>query len=287
MSQVNDTVYSHFSGAPITYLFGPGDYLTGTNSYDDMAKLQYFNEGTGLPSQGYLTSVLIYIPYVSNSSGNFNFIIWNGDSTSITDTLKIVNIEITEVYANLDQVRSIDGAMQQGDTALYNYVVDLDIPIPAQSELWMGVGLPTSLGDSVAIASTMMGNSGYSGNYCAEIWSDGTFSTMPDAWGASVDIALAIFPVYTSSLASTENSENLNGYNLFPTESSDWINLTISDASITSGVIYSPIGQKVDELNLNSGFNSFDIAKLNKGIYFLILKDVHGRVLSTERIVRK
>jgi hypothetical protein len=172
-------------------------------------------------------------------------------------------------------VLSNPGLTFQGSPAgvnLYNVAVNFASPItiPTSKEFWIGVVLPSTNGDTLAlISNTDLDFNGAGATHTGEFWSDNTFYTFGDTDNWGLDIALAIFPI-VNFVAGVD--ENILSASVYPNPASDVLNIETEEA-IQNVTITSIDGKVV--ANATSG--SIDVSVLNAGVYVYNVTTVTGK----------
>jgi hypothetical protein len=259
-SQVLDTLSEFFTGTATLYDASGGGYLSGNNSYDDLAKIQRFNDSTGVTGPGDITGALLFIPVKTGSAGTFKVSVWSFNSVSTIGTvLGSKTISISSVDTTSAGVKVCEG------TKFYNLKVVFDTPIaiPASKDFLIGVELPTVAGDTIALATNTDGDFLLAETHTFEVWSDNTFIDYVSSW--PIEIAHAIYP--TVSFYTVGINEKAIEASVYPNPTADVLNIKV-EGIISSVSIKSLDGKLISNQVANTSSVSIDVAGLTKGVYF-------------------
>jgi hypothetical protein len=271
-----DTLTSHFIGNPTVYVpdqVNPQDsgYVSGTNAYGDLAKMQLFDATYGVTSGGTITAVLLGLPIKVDNGGSFQVAIWGdnaGQPANPLTPLATVNVTLASVDTAVTSFNVATGSV------FYNFVATFStaVTIPAGNKFWAGIVLPTGTNELALYSSNLTTNPFADAiTHTGEFWVDGSFQTFGDVdnWGA--DIALAIFPV-VDLVASVE--ENVIEASVYPNPANDVLNIKVGNEEIATVSIVSMDG-KVVATSTNGTVN---IADITAGMYMYQVTTVAGKL---------
>ena len=150
-----------------------------------------------------------------------------------------------------------------------------------------GLGLhsiPSNLGSEdfgTALSSDIHGNYLVGGRFSSKLFVGG--DTLQNT-GPQADFFVAKFCNDTCQVLSTDSFESNNTLKAYPNQSSGMV--TINLQSESTFLLFSSLGVKVLEGNLEVDNATLDISSLASGLYFMSLTDVQGKK-STIKIIRK
>lgn len=268
-----DTISGHMSGTPTLYLSGGTGYVTGNNDYGDIGKYQRFDASHGLVATGTMNEVLLWVPVKDDNGGSFevriiDFTGGTAGSVLATETVTLASVDT-----------SLAGYSPLGTSLAYNVSVPLTTPISvtSASDILVGVALPTTAGDTMALVSNTDGDFADAGTHTWEQWNDNSWISINDGTNNSwqLDIALAVFPVVDFVAGLTEEEMNFNAY---PNPAADVLNFT-SDVDVATVSVISMDGKIVStqEFGVNAG--SINVADLTTGSYIYEVVATDGSVI--------
>lgn len=261
-----DTLSEFFTGTPTMYGAQGGGYVTGNNSYEDIAKGMRYNSANGLSSGGTLTNVLAWIPVTINTSG------------TATCTAKIYAFSSTtalgaQLGSQTLSLSSIDTtlagfALAGGKPFNANFVFSTPVTVP--NDILVMIELPTTAGDTIAIVSNTSGDWANAATHTFEIWSDNSLNNFATAWQGGVNVAMAIYPVVNMT-ASIE--ENVIEASVYPNPANDVLNIKI-DGTIESVVVTTLDGKVV----ASTTSNAVNVNELASGMYIYTVTTTEGKI---------
>ncbi len=241
-----------------------GGFVTGTNSYGDLAKAQYFTySGTGTQ----ITGAFVYL-VIKDDNGDgmsIDFKAWNplNDSTP--------GAEISAGTLTLGAMPTLPK-----DTFVW---VDMTPSGNVSGNFILGMIIPTTTNDTVGIVSNYNGGA-QAPEVGLEQWSNGTWYTIPGAW-QGLSIALAIFPVVCDQQTG-DDAATLNNVVVYPTLTTGKVLFGGLKAATVS--VYDVTGNKVTSFsNVSSRIN---LSNLNNGVYILRIEE-NGKVLNRKVVLQK
>ncbi len=172
-----DTLNYPLPGTYTLYTDGGGGYVTGNNSYGDMAKADKFDILTNCELDG----ILFDFAVATGGSSTIEFAVWGDDGVNNAPGTKLGSTTLP-----------ISTIINQVTNQQMTYV-QFDPPIELTSSFYAGVVLPTTAGDTLALWSNTDGDTNPGSAW--EQWTDGTWSPISsnDSWG--LNISQAIFPI--------------------------------------------------------------------------------------------
>lgn len=262
-----DTLNYPLAGTPTIYASSGGGYVSGNNDYGDLAKANYFSQPSGYDeiSSAYFW---FYTATNSGSTQNVNFKIWADNSGTVGNVLANKYVALSDIVSDVSS----------------NYIthVIFDTPVAITGPFYVGVELPQSAGDTLALVSNTDGDTNPGTAW--EQWSDNSWYpfSSSSAWG--MNLALAIFPVVCpsgtgNSILTTETNDYLgifpnpnNGHFDVTYISNNVEEFTLNLISIDGRIIYSEKITKTSPLFRKD----FDFRKYPKGIYSLQIISNNG-----------
>jgi PKD repeat protein len=177
----------HFGWTPTLYTVSSpgGGYVAGVNSYDDLAKAEYFSNATTGAYQ-YLVGTYIWFGkmYSANSSKTVDINVWDGTGGTPGAILATKTMTIAELQAG-------------GSIPFIEF--DNAVPIPASGEIFVGIdisNLSYSANDSLAIVTNASGESQI--NTAWEKWSDNTWHAYSETNSWNISLSHYIMPWLTN-----------------------------------------------------------------------------------------
>ena len=158
------------------YLAQAGGYVSGNNYYGDLAKANFYNS---FDNQKKITSVILWFGVaVGNNNTNIPVCVWKNDGSNGAPGT-IISCVNTTIGTIKNDVQS------QSPT-----VVSFSTPVTVSTPFYVGIKLPTTTGDTVALYAVDVQL-----NMAWEQWSDQVWYPYDhqDSWGISQK--LAIYPI--------------------------------------------------------------------------------------------
>ena len=269
-----DTLTEFFTGTPTIYGTGDG-YLAGNNQYGDLAKMQLFDATYGAPASGTVDAVLLWAPVKSDAGGSFDVVIYDNTAGEPGAVLGSTTINLADV----DTTIATGYAVAEG-AVLYNVTATFSTPvaIPASGSFWAGVVLPTTAaaGDTLGLVTNTAGDFAAGATHTGEFWDDGSFHTFGDPANWDLNIALAIFPVVTSTSASL--SVNTISSNAFPNPAADVLNISVAEPMASIRVIGMD-GRVVLDSSVTGTQTTVDVSSLVSGVYYYTIATENGDIV--------
>jgi hypothetical protein len=267
-----DTLTEFFTGTPTIYGAQGGGYVSGSNSYEDIAKGMRFNNANGLANGGSISNVLLWAPIKSDNGGSFIVKIHEfATATTLGPVLGSVTIPLSSV----DTALATGYAMAGGLPYNVNATFSTPVTIPASKDVLVMVYLPTTAGDTIALVSNTSGDWANAATHTFEIWSDNSLNDFATAWQGGVNVALAIFPVVNFVLGVDENAITASVY---PNPANDVLNINLS-ANATSVSIIGMDGKVISTEAINANTAAVNVSNLVAGVYFYEIVAENGTVV--------
>jgi PKD repeat protein len=250
-----DTLNHPLNGSPALYESPAGHYATGTNEYRDKAKAQYFDTFTPY----YRIVGGIYTFGAATGTGNVTCHVWDNSGVSG----KPGQVMVTQSLPMSTIINDV--------TNLNNTYVMFDNPAVALGPFYMGVTIPNTLGDTLAVVSN---STGQGGNPCNawEQWQNDAWYNFSVAWSGNLNVRLAIHPIICLSADIEEN----DAYNvsIYPNPATtyltiDFINHTPRQLQV---LLFNSLGEVVKQINgadFNSNRADISLGGLASGIYYV------------------
>jgi hypothetical protein len=267
-----DTLTSHFVGNPSLYYAAStpdSGYVSGTNKFGDLAKMQLFDAAYGVTGAGTITKVALGIPVKTDGGGSFQVAIWDdnaGVPANLVAPIAVVNVTLASVDTSSAAYSIVDG------TRFYNHIATFASPvtIPANQKFWAGIILPTTAGNSVALFSNNATTNPFaaSSTHTGEVWDNGTFHSLSAAWGAN--LTLGIYPIVDLTLSV---NENVISASVYPNPATSELNIKTTE-EIASVVITTTDGKTVATGNTAT----INVSSLNAGMYIYQVTTISGKI---------
>jgi len=263
-----DTMHYPLPGTLTIYGEQNGGYVSGNNSYGDLAKADYF---TGATNGWKISDVYIYFGIATGSSSQVPVKIWNDNGTgnSPSTVLGTVNVALSSIVSDVQA---------QAPT-----LVHFNTPVTIDGSFFVGVVLPTVAGDTVAIVTNTDGDTNPGTAW--EQWSDNVWYEYSNlnSWGLNVQHA--IWPIVCNP-TNIETSAANSHVSIFPNPANDKLNMYFGNYNGEVQIdIYDLLGKQVYShvMNVNAlSSNTVDISKLKAGMY--IIQGKFGEKLFNERL---
>lgn len=252
--------YANASGATI-YGVTNGGYVSGTNDYGDLAKVQQFAS----PGSGYeVSGLLAWIATKEDNGSSITANLYDLDGPGTNSGGAVNNAPGTVLASTAKAVAQID---------TMGFYTRFDFQNPVQISSGYAIGLDfsgmTANADQVSIVSNIQGDAG-GAELAWEKWSTGAWYTMASAWTSSGDIDLALFPILCQSGPVGIEEQNEASFQLYPNPNNGnfvVVNPNMIDGNLT---VYDALGQVVSS-QATKGQSAISMNLQNKqaGIYFV------------------
>ncbi len=179
-----DTLNYPLSGQYSIYFTDAG-YVAGNNEYGDLAKANYFDNSMDL----YITGILMEFAWATGSGTDIEIAIWDNTGTANSPGTKLT-------YQMIPLNDIVDDVANEAMT-----YIPLDIPLEITSSFYVGVILPQSAGDTLALWTNTDGDTDPATAW--ELWNTNEWYAYdnPDSW--DLKISHAIFPIVTDEVTLT------------------------------------------------------------------------------------
>ncbi len=283
-----DTLTSFFTGS--LHLYGldqvaPRDsgFVMGNNAFGDLAKMQRFDNTHGVISGGTITGALLAVPYKRSAGGSFQVAIWD-DVSGVPSTTPLATKNVT--LAAVDTNHSV--FHQIGSAGVYNLSVQFTTPvnIPTLHNFWVGVILPSTSGDSIAILHNANNDFADALTNTGELRYDMSFHSVAETqqgWG--LNAAMCIFPIVHFVGAGVEEM-NSTSISMYPNPASDIINFDFNNTAVSHIEIIALDGKQVYKQLVDNTKASVNISNWYNGIYIYKVVTQNGAVF-TDKFVKK
>jgi hypothetical protein len=282
LTSTNITVYTAGSDTTTPGCSPEAGYVFGSNCYGDMEKAQYF----AATSYSSVTQPSIVAAQVimfgmggmgttGAASQTVGVNIYNGTSnTSAPSTL--LGTAVTTM-SNL--------IAAQGTNPFFAYTFTFATAPNPTGGFYASLTLPTTAGDTAVVA-----NETTTINNAWEKWSDNTWHSIPNAWGSSLKVNLAIFPIIMgnqSTVGITKSALN-NNISIQPNPSNGLVNVNVAlaQAENISMTVTNALGQQVLANKYDNVLNqslSLDLTNQPNGVYFVTVSN--GKDKMVQRLV--
>jgi hypothetical protein len=250
---------------------GADGFVSGNNTYGDLASVQLFNSATGVTGAGTVSKAYVWIPIKNDAGGSINVNVYANNAGAVgavlgTQTVTIASIDTTQ--AGLGVI--LDGAAVTG---LYNVEVTFATPVafPAGG-FWLGYTFGTGA-NVIAGGTTTI-------NAAAYTLAD-THSGVLDATGAfdnygqyDVDVAHAVFPevTFTANLSTEAIAAKV-----YPNPAADVLNISVAEPMASIELV--GVDGRVVLSTAASGFDTtLDVSALRPGVYYYTITTEKGNV---------
>lgn len=172
-----DTLNYPLEGTYSVYTSDGGGYVSGNNSYGDLAKANKFV----IPQACVLTGILFDFYKATGGPEDIEIAVWdnNGDNNSPGDIIASTSVPLSTIQNDINNEQST--------------FVSFDEPITITTTFYAGMILPTSVGDTLVVWSNTDGDT--NPGIAWEQWSDNSWYAMFQSSTWLLNLSLAIFPI--------------------------------------------------------------------------------------------
>lgn len=172
-----DTLNYPLEGTYSVYTSDGGGYVTGNNSYGDLAKANKFV----IPQACVLTGILFDFYKATGGPEDIEIAVWdnNGENNSPGDIIASTTVPLSFIQNDINNEQST--------------FVSFVEPITITTTFYAGMILPTSAGDTLVIWSNTDGDT--NPGIAWEQWSDNSWYAMFQSSTWLLNLSLAIFPI--------------------------------------------------------------------------------------------
>lgn len=252
------------------YLDPDGGYVSGQNSFGDMAMAEQY---TGIGGPGSISTVIMLFGSASatNATDTFTINIWDGTSGTPGNILASTNY----TYQNAAD-----------DVAAQNFsIINFAGPANIPGDFFAGIAIDYSfLGDTVALTTSQ--DLSVTPATAWSQFSDGTWLPFsdPDSWGLTV--AHVVLPLVCGT-SGIKNVDFDSKFAVYPTVASEKINLVIAPVSESVLLNVTDLsGTSIVNKTVNTAsqhLHSLDISGLASGTYFIRMQS--GSSVSTKKFI--
>ncbi len=250
-----DTLGYPLQGTEVLYKTNAGGYAAGNNGYRDKAKAEYFSS---------------YAPFVqingglfkfgsTSGSGNVTFAIWdNSGANGAPGNSPIASL-----------TKSISTLASDVNTNSYTYV-NFDPPVTITGPFYMGIILPNTSGDTVALYSNIAGQATPCNAW--EMQADDQWVNFTTSWDNYLNIRMAIFPRVCELGANINNYQNNSEILIYPNPTKGNITVLLPEYTDNSFIkIYNMLGEAIlfKQINENENSLEIDLSSHQSGMYFI------------------
>ncbi len=165
------------------YTLGANGYLSGNNSYGDLAKAEFYTNTQSINVNG---AFFLFGRGVVNGAGSITANVW--DASGAGGTPGAVPVATSAAVNISTIIQAVNNNFQ------YIYI-PFTTPPTITGNFYVGFTLPTGTGDSVAIFTTSVNSPSVGQGW--EQWSDGTWHNYNDAWDQVIpgfEVSNIIYP---------------------------------------------------------------------------------------------
>ena len=234
---------------------GGSGYVSGTNSYGDLAKVNFFDH-SGI---GYVTKLGFNACAAQGTTSSIRLVVYSVSGGEPGTLLGYKTISMASVTGAFSEV---------GDYFEYTF----DSPIQVNGDFFAGVELPGG-SDIFALMTNTDGDSNPGTAW--EQWSDGSWSDYVAGWDLNVDNA--IYPEVCSSVGIGDLLQ-MDYVHAYPNPAKSVVTLTsdylIKDAKLK---IYNTLGVLVEEIKATDFYSmEIDMCNYTDGLYVFYLETEDG-----------
>ncbi|MCC6251005.1 MAG: T9SS type A sorting domain-containing protein [Bacteroidia bacterium] len=243
---------------------GGGGYVSGTNSYGDIAKADVYTAPTNKKIKG-LWVFFGYVYSPGSGSNTVTYKIWNnnGSGGSPNSTLGSGTTTILDIYNNLTASPAKPTYVQFPSMITHN------------GTFYAGVEFNPTNGDSLAIVTNTYNTSTNTG---WEQQGDGTWLPYTDANSWGIQLSHLMYPVLCDQTTTSNSFSNNNSdFQLFPNPANNKLFVGIGQKELYGNIdikVLNSIGQLVhsEKIQANSSTFEIDVNNLQNGLYLLEIK---------------
>jgi len=246
---------------------GGSGYVSGTNSYGDLSKVNFFDYSV----IGFVTNLGFNVAYAQGSSSNIKLVVYDSNGGTPGSLLGSKTISMADISS---------GFADAGDYFEYSF----DTPIQVNGDFFAGVELPTG-SDIFALITNTDGDSNPGTAW--EQWDGGSWYNYNDesAWALNLDHA--IYPEVCTSVG-VNLIPNMEFVNIYPNPTQSVINIKSDELLNEIEIeIYNSLGACVEKRSLKSTNNiSIDMTNYADGLYVIALKSEQGMFREQIQLIR-
>jgi len=268
-----DTLNSPLNGTPALYQTPAGHYATGTNEFRDKAKAQYFENFA--PYYRILGGV--YWFGAATGTSNVTFAVWDNSGTGGKPSAAPIATKSLPMSTIINDVNNLQRT----------YVM-FDNPIQVSTPFYMGVNLPLTPGDTLALVSNSSGQGG-NPNKSWEQWANDEWYNFSVAWSGNLNVKLGIFPIICFS--ASINDKEPQKISIYPNPAQEQLIVDFIDATPHNIelVMYNAMGAVVKTINKQNLENyklQIDLKNFSNGLYHISIRTEKGIINHKFTIVK-
>jgi PKD repeat protein len=269
-TQTCDTLHYPLSGTATLYSTTGGGYVAGNNEYGDLGKADYFD--TYSPYTKIYGAYFWFGHAVASGSENITFNVYNGTSGTPGAVIGSATVPLSTIVSNTNS------SLMTG--------VSFATPVTIPGAFFVGVVLPTTTGDTIALVTNTDGDT--SPGTAWELWSDNTWYAYSDASSWGLNMQNAIFPVVCSGVPGFPEIGTLESILIYPNPANDILNINMvnygkNDVKIE---IYNSMGALVKTMNGNTSVLSINMSDEVSGIYYVTLTTDEGTITRKVSLIK-
>jgi hypothetical protein len=273
-----DTLHYPLPGTAtlFTVLAPESGYVCGNNTYGDLAKADYFEPAE---SGKYLYKGFFEFAYISKQSGqnpNVEFKVWDnsGNSGYPGGILGTATLPLTSIFDDVVASRMT--------------VVNFDPPVLINGPFYLGVVLPTTTGDTLALISTDEGE--VDPGTAFEQWFDGSWHAFSESNSWNLKLTQGIYALYCDVGFGITDDEPVSSLKVYPNPVADILTVEFDAGTRNERLqvtLVNFLGQQEQSFTLAPGTEQFTISMegLSKGIYILNVSGNHVKI--SRKIIKK
>lgn len=244
----NDTLIAY----GISPTGGNWGFVSGTNSYGDKAKAEYF---AAAPPTNYKVTgaaILFTKAYAATANSSVDIKLWNNANNKPNTELASKTIKINTINVN---------------SLTY---INFDNPVNVTGAYYIGVKLSTGTTniDTVVVATNKNGNSNPGTAW--EEWSNNTWSSYQSSW--NIKVSNAILPIICKvSPAGITEADAIEAPTVFPNPSKGELSINFNSLDVKLVNIYNAMGEVVytNSNKFSNNLLQLNLKNLANGIYYI------------------
>ena len=251
-----DTLNYPLNGSAALYQSPAGHYATGTNEYRDKAKAQYFDVFS--PYYRIMGSIITF--GAATGAGNITVGVWNNSGTNGNPGTSPLTTQSVPMSSIINDV-----------TNGQNTYVVFDNPVVAYGPFYLGVSIPNTPGDTLAVESN---STGQGGTPCKawEQWSNDSWHNFSVAWSGNLNVKLAIFPIICMTTGVDVNE--MENVSIYPNPAHTVLNIDFINNVPKNTEIYlfnclGNIVKTVSYNDINANKTEIKLDDFSSGIYYI------------------
>ena len=253
-----DTLHYPLAGTPTLFYATAGGYVCGNNAYGDLAKADRFDpDETGKILYGGFFE-FAFVAMGSGQDPQITFRVWNSNGAGGLpgDLLGEATLPLSQIFDDVS-----NGFITE---------VEFDPPVAIAAPFYLGVMLPTTQGDTLALVSTDNGE--INPGIAYEIWEDETWHAFNEqgAWG--LNLGQGIFARYCDQGFGTGEIVNAPEILIYPNPASDVIHINMRSHDPVTITMTSFLGQQAGNWSFDDASQiQLPVSELSKGMYLMTI----------------